>query len=75
MSRVKAPLVKSEHLMRFSDLKATHSYHEDCFPDVTHSVVDEARSVDELVLLECLRGAGAKSLDGDLNLLCEARHH
>lgn len=75
MSRVKAPLVKSEHLVWISNLYATHSYHEDCFPDVTHSIVDEARGVDELVLLEWLRGAGAKSLDGDLNLLCKAWHH
>lgn len=75
MSGVKAPLVKSEHLMWFSNLYATHSYHEDCFPDVTHTIVDEARGVDELVLLEWLRGAGTKSLDGDLNLLCKARHH
>lgn len=75
MSIIQAPLVKSEHLMWFSNLYATHSYHEDCFPDVTHTVIDEARGVDELVLLEWLRGAGAKSLDGDLNLLCKARHH
>lgn len=72
---VKALLVNSKDLMPLSNLYDTHSYHKDCFPDVTYSIVNEARGVNELILFEWLRWAGAKSLDGDLNLLGKARHH
>lgn len=75
ISTVKAPHVNSKDFVWFSNLYDTHSYHKDCFPDVTHSIVNEARGVNELVLFEWLWGAGAKSLDGDLNLLCKAWHH
>ena len=52
----------------------TYPDHEDSFPDVTDAVVDEARGVDELILLERLRGIGAQSLDGNLHLLSKPGH-
>lgn len=53
----------------------TYPYHEDRFPDVTHAVVDQTRCINELVLLEGLRGVCAQCLDRDFHLFGKAGHH
>lgn len=55
--------------------RKTYPYHEDRFPDVTHTVVDQTGRINELVLLEGLRGVCAQCLDRYFHLFGKAGHH